>query len=1000
MPISEISSKFIEEQNRLQLLMVIHEEDRILEDIGKDDIQGKVVGLGTLQQIRIDLNDHLLSVMHFNIRSLNKNIDNLIIFLETYKLYYIDIIVLSETFQIDSIENCNIPEYQIFYNHAKYNKNDGTIILVKKHINVDFSYSLLPNAKATISRIKLQMANITIGLTATYKPPPISKLDFVNDLHAYLEPLTCLDIEIFTGDINIDILNDNDNQVINYIGMMNVMGFQAYINSVTRPASETCLDHIFVKKKINSNKINIKSYIVEEDITDHNPIMLFLNQEKVYQEKTNHQETILKSKLNILKFKQLLGDFDWSCVKNGNDPESATDLFLDIYQRLLKEATETRYVKIKNYKKIKSWITNGIVTSIKTRDRMKKKLSKNYDEQLEKQYKEYRNALNKLIKKQKNDFYKHKIEINKDNIRKLYTVIRDATYENESSKNLLNIKDNNGQQFIDQKEMANYCNNYFINIGIEMEKEIPQPRAHGITETPVNSSIYLRPVTQQELIKSIASLKNNSSPGHDNISARIIKDTHAEITDPLLHLLNLILETGIVPTQFKISIVTPIHKADSRENIKHYRPISLITNFAKLLEKSLKSRLIDFMKHNKILSHNQFGFLENTSTVDAMHKLVSEVVNNLNNNKKCLAIFLDLAKAFDTVPHEKLLDVLYNYGIRGIAHKLFKNYLSNRLQMVKLNDILSDKQQIKIGIPQGTVVGPILFITYINSLLKLPLEGVVVSYADDTSVVVSGDNWEIVREKSINCFKLIKNWLQAYKLTLNLLKTNYIAFSLNTVNRPLFDSIVIDDQIIRETASTKYLGIIIDKYLKWQPQIEYLSNRIRKLIHKFYLLREFLNKKYLILVYKAFIETIIRYGIVVWGGLYNNRLHKLNIIQKYILKIIFKKNRLYPSHLLFDHDICNVRSMYILAACTFVHKSPELQNVVNHKHDTRTRANNNLRLPISNNNLNLKYINYLGPKIYNLLPLSTRQCRSLKTFKILSKDTVLRNYHQFGRLFD
>ena len=181
------------------------------------------------------------------------------------------------------------------------------------------------------------------------------------------------------------------------------------------------------------------------------------------------------------------------------------------------------------------------------------------------------------------------------------------------------------------------------------------------------ASIYLKPVSGNDIIKQLSSLKNDSAPGKDNISVKLIKYVHLEIIKPLKHIINLIFRTGKVPTQFKQSIIIPIYKSGQKRNIRNYRPISLINNLAKIFEKCLKDRLIEFYKSFNILSESQFGFTGGLSTADAQYKLTSEIINALNNNKKCLAIFIDLSKAFDTVPHGQLLDVLTRYGVRGVV---------------------------------------------------------------------------------------------------------------------------------------------------------------------------------------------------------------------------------------------------------------------------------------------------------------------------------------------
>ena len=373
------------------------------------------------------------------------------------------------------------------------------------------------------------------------------------------------------------------------------------------------------------------------------------------------------------------------------------------------------------------------------------------------------------------------------------------------------------------------------------------------------------------------------------------------------------------------------------------------------------------------------------------------VTDNLNNNNKCIAVFLDLAKAFDTVPHKKLLDVLVKHGVRGTVLDVFKSYLSERHQVVKIRNNLSDQEIIKIGVPQGTVLGPVLFITYINSLTNIDIPGSVISYADDTVLLFKSKTWKQTKNLVIEGVGKVKNWLDTYKLSLNIKKTNYIAFSLTSINRPDFNTIKINNlkDDIKETSHTKYLGIIVDQHLKWDRHVLKITTSIRKLIHKFYLLREFLRNSLLITIYKVLVESLIRYGIIAWGGLYDNALKQLNVVQNFILKIIYKKNKLYSTNMLYSENVLNVRSLYILTTCSYVHKSSQLQQYVAHQYQTRTKINKHLKIPVSYKNINLRFVNYLAPKFYNLLPPYIKQIKNIKIFNKTCKTFIFENYNVF-----
>lgn len=465
---------------------------------------------------------------------------------------------------------------------------------------------------------------------------------------------------------------------------------------------------------------------------------------------------------------------------------------------------------------------------------------------------------------------------------------------------------------------------------------------------------------------------------------------------PLKHIINLIFKTGTIPHHFKISVITPIYKSGPVNKIQNYRPISLINELAKIFEKALKERLINFFKVNKTISSNQYGFTEGISTADAIQHLTSEISKNLDDSNKTIVVFMDLAKAFDTVPHEQLLSVLQHYGVRGIVLRVFENYLSNRYQHTKINNSISSPGIIKTGVPQGTILGPILFTSYINSLLGLELMGKAISYADDTALIFTGKTWDEVKQKVIIGFNCVKNWLESFKLSLNLEKTNYIAFSPINKNRPEFDKIFINENdSITSCQKAKYLGIIIDQHLKWTHHIDYVTIKIRKLIHKFYILREILNDKLAILIYKALVESLLRYGITAWGGAYKTTLKPLQVIQNYILKIIFKKNKLYSTKGLYNEKLFNIRQLYILSSCIYMHKREKSELLIGHQHNTRSKSNKNVTIPKSQKTLNLKFLNTFASKCYNLLPLNIKNKTRSYTFNKNCKEFIYKNYEAF-----
>lgn len=942
----------------------------------------------------VNLNNRVLNVLHLNIRSIRKNFNELVIFLESYGLDHCDIVVLTETWQLGD-DRFYINGYSMYYNKADFNQNDGTVVYIKSNLIHEVTHVRLSLSKVTLTSVKLKVKNISFTVSCVYRPPSTSTPNFLSDLETYFADSSNSQIDILLGDINLNLLDESNNEVITYQTILNHFGFSSTINTATRvtAGSSSSLDHIFLRKNLGVNT-SCTSYVIHSAITDHYPTMLNINSNDKMPNNEEEVDVYAKTQLNFGMLKSLVENQNFNDIFNSDDPEIALELLYNIIMHALNLAKSQKSFTKNKYKKIKPWITNGIISSIKVRDKMKKRLLLYNNMEDKRAFNNYRNTLNSLIKKCKHNYYKTKIEGSGSDLKKIYKVINEVTDSNSSAQDVrFNVKNDN-ITFSDSLSMANFCNKYFVDVAFNMYQNIKAPLNALPVDPSARPSMFLRPTNENEIIQQIASLKNSSAPGSDGITSIIAKHLHVYISSPLAHVINLIFRTAKVPKIFKQAVVKPIYKAGDKSNISNYRPISILNTFSKIFEKCLKDRLIEFLDQNKTLSDCQFGFKSGLSTTDAVCELCELVTGHLDGGRRCLAVFLDLARAFDTVPHGSLLQVLESYGIRGAVLDVFSDYLRDREQSVRIGNVMSDPLRIKIGIPQGTVLGPILFIVYINSLTNMSIEnGIVISYADDTAIVFFGETWDLVREYVIAGINRIKHWLDSFKLSLNISKSNYIAFSLTAVNRPLYNSIHINglDSELAEVNCTKYLGIYIDKHLKWDEHVLRLSKNIRKLIHKFYTLREILNKQLLITVYKAIVESLLRYGVIVWGGLYQNSLSPLNIAQNYILKVMFRKNKRFSTSLLYSREIFDVRLLYCLSVCVYTHKSNKFKNYVGHQYPTRVNLNKHLEIPIVSTTFKLKTIFYHAPKLYNLLPSHIKKIKIIKKFCAACRDYIFDN---------
>ena len=316
--------------------------------------------------------------------------------------------------------------------------------------------------------------------------------------------------------------------------------------------------------------------------------------------------------------------------------------------------------------------------------------------------------------------------------------------------------------------------------------------------------------------------------GFDNIPMHIIKNSFKYISNPLLNLINLSFSKGIFPDQLKIAKLIPIFKADDSEIFSNYRPISLLTNFSKFFEKVMYNRLVDFAECFNILYHNQFGFRKGYSTSHALVHLVNSISSAIDRNEITVGVFLDLSKAFDTLNHEILFSKLEHYGIRGLTLQWIKSYFSNRKQFVQYRNISSPLQTIKCGVPQGSILGPLLFLFYINDLPNVSSIVKTILFADDTSLFYSDDNIHILNHTINNELLKFDCWMKANKLSVNIKKTNYVVFESRQkrINTDL--SLSFNDQLLKKEHVVKFLGVYIDENLSWSEHIAYICKKISK----------------------------------------------------------------------------------------------------------------------------------------------------------------------------
>ena len=347
---------------------------------------------------------------------------------------------------------------------------------------------------------------------------------------------------------------------------------------------------------------------------------------------------------------------------------------------------------------------------------------------------------------------------------------------------------------------------------------------------PTLNSFVLSPTSPEEILNRSYTIRSTHSRGVDDIDPCIATPHIASVARPLAEIINCSFNTGLVPQAIKIAKVVPVYKKGAKDNETNYRPISILPYFSKFYEKLMYDRLYNFVQKSNVIFQSQHGFQAGHSPYMNLLSMQDKISSAIENNEYAIGIFFDLAKAFDTVDHEILLYKLESYGIRGMQLDWFASYFDNRLQCVCCNGALSDLKLIKFGVPQGSNLGPLLFLLYINDLPNVSSILFFILFADDTNVFFSHKSLYSLFETVNAELSLAADWFCANKLTLNLEKTNFIIFKSHRKTGPLENQMLlnINDVPITQVTSTKFLGVYVDQHMTWKEHINNIALKIAK----------------------------------------------------------------------------------------------------------------------------------------------------------------------------